>query len=106
LEQITLKLETFGWIAVWDRICAIVGPNQHREKQLAEPIWRSPNVKIERKFDEKNNRQLLYGFLTRFFRESFQVKITEKRNIQHASLIVGKLKQIFQTKTKKRLKKS
>jgi hypothetical protein len=31
---------------------------------------------------------LLYGFLTRFVRASFQVKITEKRNIQHASLIV------------------
>jgi|688.fasta_scaffold2388886_1 hypothetical protein len=32
LEQITLKLETFGWIAARDRICAVVGPNQHREK--------------------------------------------------------------------------
>jgi hypothetical protein len=83
-------------------------PLIRRNREKTYIVLDSPNVEIVRKFDAKNNPQLLNGFLTCFVRTSFQVKIYEEKKIQHASLTVyGEEKELnFQHENKEKAEKT
>ncbi|EFX63787.1 hypothetical protein DAPPUDRAFT_267680 [Daphnia pulex] len=89
---------SFGKISAQARISKILGkPIQSLQTPVMGPglkaasmklsvATKSPNVTILRKYDPKNYKQLLFGFLTKCVGSSYELETFEEKNKHHARL--------------------